>query len=74
MPIDYQNLLSRKTLERFKWALFISVPVWFGYGFARDPANLEWVKQAVSGAGCDRPIQHNLRAAPGVTSVHRVLC
>jgi len=26
--------------------MFIGVPVWFGYGFARDPANLEWVKQA----------------------------
>ncbi len=37
----------RKTLERFKWVLFVTVPVWFGYGFARDPANLEWVKREV---------------------------
>eukprot|EP00775_Hariotina_reticulata_P012776 gene12776-12904_t len=54
MPIDFQNLLTRKTLERFKWVLFISVPVWFGYGFARDPANLEWVKQAFPSAASDR--------------------
>lgn len=40
-------MLCRKTLERFKWVLFVSVPVWFGYGFARDPANLEWVKRVV---------------------------
>lgn len=35
-------------VQRFKWALFVSVPIWFGYGFARDPDNLEWVKRVVS--------------------------
>lgn len=54
MPRDLQNLLSRTTLERIKWALCITVPVWFGYGFARDPANLEWVKQAFPSAASDR--------------------
>ncbi len=34
--------------QKIKWAIFITVPVWFGYGFARDPDNLEWVKQVVS--------------------------
>lgn len=34
-------------LQRFKWALCVSVPIWFGYGFARDPDNLEWVKRVV---------------------------
>ncbi|KAI8468429.1 MAG: hypothetical protein J3K34DRAFT_427351 [Monoraphidium minutum] len=37
-------LVSRKALERFKWVLYISIPVWFGYGLARDPANLELIK------------------------------
>jgi hypothetical protein len=39
-------------LQRIKWALFVSVPIWFGYGFARDPDNLEWVKRVVSVHHC----------------------
>jgi hypothetical protein len=35
-------------LQRTKWAIFVSVPIWFGYGFARNPDNLEWVKEVVS--------------------------
>lgn len=38
--------------QRVKWALCVSVPVWFGYGFARDPANLEWVKRTVRAGVC----------------------
>jgi hypothetical protein len=34
-------------LQRTKWAIFVSVPIWFGYGFARNPDNLEWVKEVV---------------------------
>lgn len=34
-------------MQRFKWVLVVSVPIWFGYGFARDPDNLEWVKKVV---------------------------
>lgn len=36
-------------MQRFKWVLCVTVPIWFGYGFARDPDNLEWVKRVVSG-------------------------
>jgi hypothetical protein len=43
-------------LQRFKWALCVSVPIWFGYGFARDPDNLEWVKRVVSADGCLVPL------------------
>jgi hypothetical protein len=28
--------------------LYLSIPVWFGYGLARDPANLEFIKEWVS--------------------------
>jgi hypothetical protein len=35
-------------MQRTKWAIFVSVPIWFGYGFARNPDNLEWVKEVVS--------------------------
>lgn len=41
------NLLLH-SVQRIKWATFIFVPVWFGYGFAKDPANLEWAKRVVS--------------------------
>lgn len=54
MKLDFQNLLQRKTLERIKWALFISVPAWFGYGFAKDPANLEWVKEKFPSIASER--------------------
>jgi hypothetical protein len=49
-------------LQRIKWALFIGVPIWFGYGFARDPANLEWVKRVV-GSPVPQPVQHMLLCA-----------
>ncbi|KAF8068313.1 Nsdhl [Scenedesmus sp. PABB004] len=59
-PLDLQNLLSRRTLERVKWAIFITVPVWFGYGFARNPDNLEWVKRVFPTAASD-PQPHGAR-------------
>lgn len=38
-------------MQRVKWVLCVTVPIWFGYGFARDPANLEWVKRTVGLGG-----------------------
>ncbi|KIZ02137.1 hypothetical protein MNEG_5825 [Monoraphidium neglectum] len=37
--------VSRQALERFKWVLYLSIPAWFGYGLARDPANLDAIKE-----------------------------
>ncbi|GBF96853.1 hypothetical protein Rsub_09709 [Raphidocelis subcapitata] len=37
--------VSRRALERTKWVLYLSIPVWFGYGLARDPKNLEFIKE-----------------------------
>lgn len=47
-PLSDSSLIV--LLQRFKWVLLVSVPIWFGYGFARDPDNLEWVKKVVSAA------------------------
>jgi hypothetical protein len=58
--VDLQNLLKRRTLEKIKWAIFVFVPVWFGYGFARDPANLEWVKRVFPTQAAD-PQPHGAR-------------
>lgn len=42
------NLFVVVCLQRFKWVLYIGIPVWFGYGLARDPENLEFIKEWVS--------------------------
>ncbi|WIA10788.1 hypothetical protein OEZ85_010956 [Tetradesmus obliquus] len=59
----WRDLLSRKTLERTKWAIFVSVPIWFGYGFARNPDNLEWVKEVFPTAAAD-PQAHGAKELP----------
>eukprot|EP00882_Tetradesmus_deserticola_P007934 GHRQ01008353.1.p2 GENE.GHRQ01008353.1~~GHRQ01008353.1.p2 ORF type:complete len:151 (+),score=16.85 GHRQ01008353.1:225-677(+) len=59
----WRDLLSRTTLERTKWAIFVSVPIWFGYGFARNPDNLEWVKEVFPTAAAD-PQGHGGRQLP----------
>lgn len=47
--------------QRIKWTIYFTVPVVFGYGLARSPAFLEFLKDLVrsgQGSAQSRPHSH----------------